>query len=33
MITHEKAVAERAQRILYIHDGKLTQAEGSVENE
>ena len=28
MITHERAVAQRAQRILYIYDGILTEMEG-----
>lgn len=28
MITHERAVAERAHRILYIYDGYLTEKEG-----
>lgn len=28
MITHERAVAQRAQRILYIYDGILTEKEG-----
>ena len=33
MITHEKAIAEHADRILYIYDGKISQQEGSVKDE
>ncbi|MBQ3432094.1 MAG: ABC transporter ATP-binding protein [Clostridia bacterium] len=33
MITHEKAIAEHAQRILYIYDGKISAHEGSVNDE
>lgn len=33
MITHEKEVAQNAQRILYIHDGRISESEGSVKNE
>ena len=33
MITHEKAIAEHAQRILYIYDGKISAHEGSMNDE
>ena len=29
MITHERAIAERAERILYIYDGYLKGGEGA----
>ena len=29
MITHEREIAEHAKRLLFIHDGKISESEGS----
>ena len=31
MITHEKEVAQEAKRILYIHDGRISESEGGAD--
>lgn len=33
MITHERDIAKHAKRLLYIHDGVISQADGSVADE
>lgn len=32
MITHEREIAEHAERILYIYDGKISENERGVKD-
>ena len=33
MITHEREIAKHAKRLLYIHDGRISESEGGAVHE